>query len=201
MAEVINSTLTNAGRNLIVKALEGKQLKFTKGVVGSAYLPDGMEIATLSNVIAPMRNMDIGYISVPGEIGVAKITLEMSNKDLLTGFFIREIGVFALDPDTGDEVLYSYANFADTAHFLPGQDSEIPIWYRIQIKTVIDQAKDVTAILTDNPLAVSYVELGEATDEIYKHFHAEIKELQRQIDTLSNTVMRLILDKKEGEQS
>ena len=201
MAEVINSTLTNAGRNLIVKALEGKQLKFTKGVVGSAYLPDGMEIATLSNVIAPMRNMDIGYISVPGEIGVAKITLEMSNKDLLAGFFIREIGVFALDPDTGDEVLYSYANFADTAHFLPGQDSEIPIWYRIQIKTVIDQAKDVTAILTDNPLAVSYVELGEATDEVYKHFHAEIKELQRQIDTLSNTVMRLILDKKEGEQS
>mgnify|MGYP006916022161 CR=1 FL=1 len=197
MADIIESTLTNAGRNLIVKALEGKQLKFTKGVVGSAYLPDGTEIATLSNVISPMRNMDIGYISVPGEIGVAKITLEMSNKDLLTGFFIREVGVFALDPDTNEEVLYSYANFADTAHFLPGQDSEIPIWYRIQIKTVIDQAKDVTAILTDNPLAVSYVELGEATDEIYKHFQNKIAALQSQINGLANVVMHLTFDTKK----
>ena len=199
--EIIESTLTNAGRNLIVKALEGKQLKFTKGVVGSAYLPDGAVIATLENVFSPMRNMDIGYISVPGEIGVAKLTLEMSNKDLTTGFFIREIGVFALDPDTGFEVLYSYANFGDSAHFMPGQDSDIPIWYRLQIKTVIDQAKNVTAILADNPLAVSYVELGESTDELYKYIQRKNNELQRQIDELAKTIMKLTLEKKESDKS
>ena len=197
MAEIIESTLTNAGRDLIAKALTGKALKFTKGVVGAGYLPDGCEIATLENVITPMRNMDIGYISVPGEIGVAKLTLEMSNKDLITGFFIREIGVFAVDPDTQQEVLYSYANFGDTAHFLPGQDSELPVWYRLQIKTVIDQAKNVTAILTENPLSVSYVELGESIDEIYKYIQAKNSELQRQIQELADVIMRLTLDKRE----
>ena len=118
----------------------------------------------------------------------------MNNKDLLQGFFIREIGIFARDPDTNEEVLYSYANFADTAHFLPGQDSDIPIWYRVQIKTVIDQAKNVTAILTENPLSISYIELGEATDELYKYIQGKFSSLQTQINTLSDLIMRLTMD-------
>lgn len=196
MSEIIESTLTNAGRNLIAKALNGMPIKFTKGIVGSGYLPEGAEIATMENVVSPMRNMKIGYVTVPGETGTAKLTLEMNNQDLLQGFFIREIGIFALDPETGEEVMYSYANFADTAHFMPGQDSETPIWYRLQIKTVVDQAKDVTAILTDNPLAVSYVELGEATDEIYRYIRSKVFELQQQINKLSDVIMRLTLGHK-----
>ena len=195
MPDIIESTLTNAGRNLIAAALNGAQIKFTKAVAGSGYFPDDGDIATLENLIAPMRNLDIGYLSVPGEIGEAKITLEMNNKDLIQGFFIREIGIYALNPADNQEILYSYANFADTAHFLPGQDSEIPIWYRLQIKTVIDQAKNVTAILADNPLAVSYVELGEATDEIYKYIQRKINAMQTQINSLSDTIMRLTMDK------
>ena len=87
--------LTNAGKILLAKAMTGKTLKFIKGYAGNGALPEGQSIAELTDLISPRREMEITNMDVPADVGIAKITLMMSNKDLVQGFLLREIGLFA----------------------------------------------------------------------------------------------------------
>ena len=190
MAQFGGMDLTNAGRNLIAKALTGKTLKFSKAVAGTGYLPEGQDVAEMEGVISPRRDMQIEDISIPEYIGTAKISCVLSNKDLLEGFFFREIGLFAIDPDTGQEILYSYCNSGDTADFLPGQDGPDAVYYKFDLTVVIDQAKDVTAIFAENPLHVTYVQLNKTIDGLYKYIQEREAFLQQQINSLSEASIR-----------
>lgn len=190
MAQFGGMELTNAGRNLLAKALSGKTLKFTKGVAGDGYLPENQEISELTNVISPHRDMQIEDINIPPYIGTAKISVVMSNKELVQGFFFREIGLFAEDPDTGNEVLYGYCNSGNTADYMPGQDGPDAVYYRFDLTVVVDQAKEVTAIFSDNPLSVTYVQLNKSVDEIYRYIREREAFLQHQIDCLSKASIK-----------
>ena len=187
MAQFGGMTITYAGRNLLAKALVGKQLKFTRAWAGDGYLPDGAKIEELEDIITRKREMLIKNLEIPPYIGTAKITTELTNKDLLEGFFIREIGLFALDPDTGQEVLYGYTTAGNTADFIPGENGPDIVHYVYALTVVIGQAKDVTAIFAENPLHVTYIELNEKVDTILKYIKSHDNDLQEQINKLANT--------------
>ncbi|MBQ3653481.1 MAG: hypothetical protein II954_03575, partial [Synergistaceae bacterium] len=101
--------LTSAGRNLLAKALTGKELHFTRAFVGDGSL-GSRKPADLTALISPKRELPIHSMNTTGSLGTCEVVLEMSNKGLSQGFFVREYGLFALDPDSGQEVLYSYCN-------------------------------------------------------------------------------------------
>lgn len=185
MAHFGNVILTNTSRNILAKALAGKPLKFTKAWAGDGYVPEGANICEMTDIIKPHRMLEIKEISIPPFIGTAKISLELTNKGMTTGFFLREVGLFAQDPDTGTDFLYSYCNSGDTADYIPGQDSNNPIYYRFDLTIIVDQAKNVTAIFSDNPLAVTHLQLDERTDEIYRQMQKQVEHLQHQINCLS----------------
>lgn len=185
MAQFGGMVLTNAGRNVLAKALTGKTLKFTRAWAGDGYLPENPDIATMTQVINPHIEMEIEEISIPPHIGTAKITVVLSNKELQTGFFLREIGLFAEDPDTLNEVLYGYCNSADTADFMPGYGGADTVYYRFDLTVIIDQAQNVTAIFSDNPLAVTHQQLDDRSDEIYKHVRKIQDFMQSQINSLA----------------
>ena len=185
MAQFGGMQLTNAGRNILAKALLGKTLKFTRALAGDGYLPEDTDVREMTHIIKPHREMEIAEMSIPPHIGTAKITVILSNKELTTGFFFREIGLFAEDPDTGKEFLYGYCNSGDTADYMPGQDGPDAVYYRFELTVIVDQAKNVTAIFSDNPLAVTHAQLNTRTDEILKHFREREDFLQKQIDDLA----------------
>ena len=182
--------LTNAGKILLAKAMTGKTLKFTKGYAGSGTLPEGQSIAELTDLISPRREMDITNMEVPADIGVAKITLMLTNKDLIQGFMLREIGLFAEDPDTGESVLYCYCNAGDTGDPIPGQDGSDAVYYGFNISVFIEQVKDVTAVFAENPMNVTYIQLNKSLNDVYLYIREKINELQRQMNTLSEVVMK-----------
>ncbi|MBR0204321.1 MAG: hypothetical protein IJQ56_08155 [Synergistaceae bacterium] len=186
MAQFNGMQLTNAGRDVLAKAITGKTLKFTRGLAGTGYLPEGQEVGELENLIAPYRDMEIAAIDMTGHTGTAKITLILSNKELLTGFFLREIGLFAEDPDTGQEILYGYSNSGNTADFMPAQDGPDAVYYRFNITVIVDQAKNVTAIFSDNPLAVTHSEMDSRLDTVILAMKARDDFLQKQIDMLAH---------------
>ena len=182
--------LTNSGKILLAKAMTGKTLKFTKGYAGNGALPEGQDIAELTDLISPRREMEITNMDVPPDIGTAKITLMLSNKDLAQGFLLREIGLFAEDPDTGENVLYCYCNAGDTGDPIPGQDGPDAVYYGFNISVFIEQVKDVTAVFAENPLNVTYIQLNKSLDEVYLYIRDKIGELQRQINTLSELIIK-----------
>ncbi len=194
MAQFGGMELTNAGRNILAKALLGKTLRFTRAWAGDGYLPEDVDVREMTQIVKPHREMEIAEMSIPPHIGTAKITVILTNKELTTGFFFREIGLFAEDPDTGEEFLYGYCNSGNTADYMPGQDGPDAVYYRFDLTVIVDQAKNVTAIFSDNPLAVTHTQLNARTDEILKHCREREDFLQKQIDDLAHASIMNSLD-------
>ena len=188
MAKFIYTVLTNNGRNLIEKAHEGKELKFSKFVIGSGTLPDGMEIAEMDGLIAPRLNMEIARIYNPGRTGTAVISGIANNKNLHEAFSMREIGLFAFDPDTGGELLYAYMYAGNTSDYMPAYEGIDPLYFRFDVHVVIEQAQNVTAIFAENPLAVTFADLDNANDIILKLMQERMDDLQEQINRLASLV-------------
>ena len=185
MAEFNGVKLTNAGRNILAKALLGKPLKFTCAWVGDGYSPADDEIPAMTQIVSPHSRKEIAEMSIPPHIGTANITVIFTNKELTTGFFLREVGLFAEDPDTGEELLYGYANAGDTADYMPGYGGADTVYYRFNLTVIVDQAKNVTAVFSENPLAVTHQQLEAVQDSLLKHFREREALLQYQIDCLA----------------
>lgn len=166
--------LTAQGRNLIAKALTGRELLFTRAYVGDGTLRTGQDPAALTALISPKKELPIQSMNLTGAIGTAEVVLEMSNKGLTQGFFVREYGLFARDPDSGAEVLYSYCNKGSEAGYLEGDNGTDQIAYSLSLVTVVDQAPNVTAYITNTNQYVTVSRLEQRVLDLYAPYSAPI---------------------------
>ena len=158
--------LTNTGRNLIAKALTGKELHFTRALVGDGSL-GSRDPKGLTSLISMKRELPIQRMSLTEYVGTAEVQLEMSNLNLTQGFYIREIGLMARDPDTGQEVLYSYCNKGNEAAYIEAYNGTDQIAFTLSLVTVVDQAKNVTAYITNATQYVTYSRLEQRFMDLY----------------------------------
>ena len=140
--------ITNNGRNLLAKALTGKKLEFTRVIVGDGTLTN-QNTLTMNNLISQKKVLPIVQLNKTQSIGTAEVICEMNNSDLQAGFWVREFGLFAKDPDTNQEILYSYRNVGNEASYFPGAGGIDAIYYILTLVTVIDQAQNVTATIVN----------------------------------------------------
>lgn len=161
--------LTNAGRNILAKALTGKTLTFTKAMTGDGTL-GSRNAASLTALISPKRELPIQSMSTTGSLGTCEVVLEMTNKGLTTGFFVREYGLFAKEPDTGVETLYSYCNKGSEAGYLEGDNGVDIINYTLSLVTVIDQASNVTAYITNSNQYVTISRLDQRMADLFADY-------------------------------
>lgn len=145
--------LTETGRELLAQALTGKTLTFTRAFIGDGILPANSDPAKRTNLISRKMELPIQSIQKSNQIGTCEIVLEMSNKDLKTGFFVNEYGVFAKLNNEAEQ-LYAYRNTGANLQFLPGDNGIDLVHYSLSLITVISQAPNVTAIINT---ANSYV--------------------------------------------
>ena len=202
MAQFNGMELTTAGRNLIAKAIAGQPLKFTRAWAGDGTLTEDSDIDSMTGLINPVREMIIGKIEITEHTGISHVKVSMSNKELASGFFLREVGLFAQDPDSGEEVLYSYANAGNTADYIPAYGGVDSLDYYFNLSTFIDKAKVIQTVEVDNPMAVTPVELNEKADQIISRIKTLTDDLQRQINLLAQVSIRNSLEhmNKEGSE-
>lgn len=143
MAVFGSVTLTNKGLVLQGKAQAGAQLNYTRIAVGDGSL-SGQSIPTLNGLISLKKSLPIVRIKLQPP-NKAVITTTLSNSDITTGFYFREIGVYAQDPDVG-EILYAYTNSGVTADFIAPTGIDI-IEKSINIITLTAAAANVTATI------------------------------------------------------
>jgi hypothetical protein len=146
MADFRGTILTQKGRNLLAKAQTGTTLTFTRIAIGDGLWSSNTDPTQLNNLVSPKLNLPIQSITVVGD-GTVRLRFVLTNTGLSQGFFMREIGIYAQDPDLG-EILYAVAYAGDRADFIPA-DGITKVENVVDIYTVIANAQNVTAVISD----------------------------------------------------
>ena len=163
--------LTTQGRNLLAKCLKGQPLIFTRAFCGDGNLGSSNP-ANLKDLISPKKELPIQSINTLQGVGTCEIVLEMSNQGVSQGFFLREYGVFALDQESQQEVLYAYKNSGDESGYLEGYNGIDFIEYTFSIVTVMDQAPNISAILTNSNQYVTITRLDTRINDLFRDYTA-----------------------------
>ena len=113
MAEFNSHIITNAGRNLLARALAGEgKVIFTKAAFGDQKHSENLrEVTELKN-----KKLDLNVMNIRNDNGTAVLTVQISNQNVDQSFQTEEFGVYAKIENDVSEVLYSYttAVSADT---------------------------------------------------------------------------------------
>lgn len=156
MAKFKGFILTEKGRELLAKGLAGETITFTKMAIGDGTTATSeREMTALVNQITtlPLLNVD-----TKGN-GTCEINALLTNKSVTTGFYIRELGIFAHGNDNV-EILYAY-NTSANADYLPPFSANNVVEIEYIDTIIVDQVENITA--TINP-AVSYITKKYAED-------------------------------------
>ena len=163
MAAFINNDITAAGLLVLAKGVAGKQINYTKIVLGDGYLEEGQTPRSLTGVVSPKATVDITKLKINGD-GTVAVGGIFTNGDETEGFYYRELGLYAEDPDPEvGEVLYCYGNCGDLAEWIPPSGGATIVEKTIDIVTAIGTATNVTAYIP----ADAY-----ATKEDYENYKA-----------------------------
>jgi hypothetical protein len=141
-----NIQITNVGRALQAKAQTGVPLVFTRMRIGSGTITS-QQIADLTSLIQPQMWLTLNK-SVAQTGGKHIVGAAFSNAEVLTGFYFREIGVFAQDPTAG-EILYCYGNAGSVAEYIPAAGGSDILERQLDIITLIGNATNVSATIDE----------------------------------------------------
>ena len=138
--------LTNAGKALYYANIGGQGISFTtiklgKGTLSTAIANLTDLVDTVVTIEAALSNGNGSYVDISGSF---------SNAGMTEGFYWREIGVLAADPnypdDRSHDVLYCYQNAYDTADFIPAASVET-VEKHITVPLIVGDAETVSCLL------------------------------------------------------
>ena len=144
MATFTLNSITVQGLNIIAKLVAGSTLEFTRIAVGDGAMPSDKTPLTVTDLSNRLFDVPINRVESDGN-QEATVSGIFDNKGLETGFFYRELGLFAKDPTTKQEVLYCYGNAAADAEWIPPSGASSIIEKQVKIVTLVGNAEKVTA--------------------------------------------------------
>lgn len=148
--------LTKQGLKLQAKVDAGSRMQLTKCMLGSGTLSSGQSLENLTGLIAPVQTLPISSISYSENNGACVITAVTDNSSVSTGYYLREFGIFARDPNDG-EILYAVAQDANPDYIPPSGTSAV-VSQEIGVALSFSNAANVTAQVNTSAIAtVTYV--------------------------------------------
>ena len=156
MANWNGLVMTDKGIALQSKVQAGEVLNITKLKLGSGTLPAETDIRKLTDLIKPEQNLGIGGREPNGDY--CKISATISNVGLEAGYYVRELGVFAQDPDDG-EILYAYTTDG-APDYLPAEGSSTVISQEFSVNIAVSDTDKINVEIDPGALAtMGYVQL------------------------------------------
>lgn len=148
--------LTKQGLKLQAKVDAGSRMQLTKCMLGSGTLSSGQSLENLTGLITPVQTLSIASISYSENNGACVITAVTDNSNISTGYYLREFGIFARDPNDG-EILYAVAQDANPDYIPPSGTSAV-VSQEIGVALSFSNAANVTAQVNTSAIAtVTYV--------------------------------------------
>ena len=121
MPALYNMTITTKGLNLRARAeAEELVLQFTKVAIGNGDYDGSEDLMSLADLKS--KKQELGINSKTYEENTISLKTVVANTDLEEGYYIKEIGVYAQDPEEG-EILYSISIAMDDKwDYLPAEE-------------------------------------------------------------------------------
>ena len=189
--------ITENGRALLAKAQAGKILNFSKMQLGSSNNTDSPETKTV--VIDPFLTTAITELKVTGD-GKARISTYITNQELTENHEWREIGLFAKDPDTNQEILYAYKSAGEYGETLPAGGGADIVEKIFDIIINVSNVSNVTAIIDGSAVYIktrdictTFEQCKEANDKVpsAKLMYDELESLKNKDKSLTNSISNL----------
>lgn len=149
MAGFNEAVLTTKGLALLAKAQGGlTTITLTKAATGDGSYSPGEDITQRTALKNQKQEFSLNTVTVQNETNVYVkfiITNYKSEHEYLTqGYYIKEIGIFATDPDEG-EILYAIATAKENEwDYLPSYDSLLPSTITVDMMIEVTNADSVT---------------------------------------------------------
>ncbi len=144
MAQFPGLRLTQQGNQMIIRSTSGResdQLIVTKAILGDGNLTSSIE--EMTNIVRPKLNVSLTNMS-NGENGTRVFKFEFDNKTVNTGFYWREVGVYAKNGQSGEEKLIAYSNASGLTSYIPDKNSPIPM-QSLQVAIAVGDSTNVAA--------------------------------------------------------
>lgn len=142
MANFSSMRLTSAGLRLRAAAEVGQRLEITRIGLGAGRAPE--DITVLNALVDERQSAPVDSFDAQPD-GTGRLRFYLSNAELATGYSLREIGVYALDPDTGNELLIDYTNAGDDYDVIPAAGGPTVVEQMIDLITVISPTDNIVA--------------------------------------------------------
>ena len=137
-------SLTDHGKSLLMRAIGGEAITFTRFKVGSGTLPSGETGDGLNDLITPVLAFSITDMDDSQE-GLIALTGEFDNESVTEDFTWREMGIFARGEDN-EEILYAYANDGNDASVVRQLNTDVLTIQTVTMIIAIGEAENVTAV-------------------------------------------------------
>lgn len=159
------SVLTHQGIALLTKAQAGKcTIKMTKAETGSGSYAIGEDLASRTTLKERRQTFPLISVSMQNQSSVfAKfiMTNKQDTGNLQNGYYVKEIGIFAMDPDEG-EILYSIAIGVENQwDFMPAYNDLLPSTITVDFLMEVSNADAVTIVAPAERLGLYDSKTGE----------------------------------------
>lgn len=146
MSAFSNNSVTLKGAVAIAALMAGGTLEFTRIAVGDGNIPAGQTALTMTDLAHRLFDVNIQEVYSDSE-SQATVVGVFNNSQTETGFYYRELGLFAKDPATGAEILFCYGNAGDEAEWISPAGEESVIEKEVHIVTLVGNATEVKATI------------------------------------------------------
>lgn len=153
--------ITTQGAILAAKTIVGKVINFSHVEAGEGTYTGDIKAKT--GLTTKVMQCDIIEVKQKSQTE-AVVTFLLKNTDAPRAFYYREMGLFAIDPDTKEKILFAYSNAGDKAEYINNSISE-KIEKYIDIVITVDNASNVNITVDDSEIHVTEKELREAIEE------------------------------------
>ncbi len=196
--------VTNAGRELEARAIGGESIAFTRFAIGDGSITD-LNSAELTDLISPRLTFEIKDID-KSQKGYIKLTGTFGSKDIKQSFEWRELGLFCKGEDDV-ETLFAYSNDGDNAGTLRAGGEDVISEQVVSLTLAVENADNVTAILSDSVLYAKKSELDAETSarktantDLQKAIEREAQE-RTAADSALQTALDTEVTARQGEDA
>ena len=141
MAEFSKLYLTTNGRALMAKVVSGRTtLTFTKVSIGSKVYAE----SALENLVAleqVKQTNNVSKVTITNQTSV-KVETAFTNANLTAGYYLRSLGLYAVDPDVG-EILYAVCVETSGNCYMPAYNGVTVSSAYFQLYTTVGNSDDV----------------------------------------------------------
>lgn len=196
MANFNEALLTKKGIALLAKTQAGQTgVKLTKAAAGCGTYEEGGSLVEREALKDQRQVFPLDKLSVQNSTTVSirfTITNEQASGNLQEGYYVKEVGIFAEDPDEG-EILYAIATtVTDQWDYMPAYNSLLPTYISVEFYVEVSNAASVTIVC--NGRFITAEEMEEELEKLKADAEAEHQQMREDAKTAHDEIKKQIED-------